>query len=101
MYLFIFLFIYSLIRSSGADRWSLEIPAASGCIVHQPRTLEGRFVAIYGWELVREIEVIGEMHPSATLSTTNPIWNDMGLNPGHSNRKPAINRHIYAMVLHL
>jgi hypothetical protein len=30
--------------------------------------------------------------PSATLSTTNPIWPDLGSNPGRRGGKPAINR---------
>jgi hypothetical protein len=29
--------------------------------------------------------------PSATLSTTNPTYIDLGLNPGHRNGKPATN----------
>jgi hypothetical protein len=30
--------------------------------------------------------------PSATLSTTNPIWPDLGSNPGRYGGKPATNR---------
>jgi hypothetical protein len=33
--------------------------------------------------------------PSATLSTINPIWPDMGLNPGRRDGKPATNRLSY------
>jgi hypothetical protein len=30
--------------------------------------------------------------PSATLSTTNPTWNDPGVNPGLRGERPATNR---------
>jgi hypothetical protein len=33
--------------------------------------------------------------PSATLSTTNPTWPDLGLNPGRRGGKPATNRLSY------
>jgi hypothetical protein len=33
--------------------------------------------------------------PSATLSTTNPTWPDLGSNPGHRGGKPATNRLSY------
>jgi hypothetical protein len=33
--------------------------------------------------------------PSATLSTTNPTWPDLGSNPGHHGGKPATNRLSY------
>jgi hypothetical protein len=33
--------------------------------------------------------------PSATLSTTNPIWPDAGSNPGRRGGKPATNRLSY------
>jgi hypothetical protein len=33
--------------------------------------------------------------PSATLSTTNPIWPGPGLNPGRRGGKPATNRLSY------
>jgi hypothetical protein len=39
-----------------------------------------------------EIEVLERTRPSATLSTTNPTWLDMGSNPGHRGGKQAINR---------
>jgi hypothetical protein len=32
-----------------------------------------------------------ETYPSATLSTTNPIWIDPGANPGLRGERPAIN----------
>jgi hypothetical protein len=34
-------------------------------------------------------------YPSATLSTTNPIWPDLGSNPGRRGGKPATNRLSY------
>jgi hypothetical protein len=34
-------------------------------------------------------------YPRATLSTTNPIWPDPGLNPGRRGGKPATNRFSY------
>jgi hypothetical protein len=33
----------------------------------------------------------GKTCPSATLSTTNPIWTDLGLNPGLRGDRPATN----------
>jgi hypothetical protein len=39
--------------------------------------------------------VLGENLPSATLSTTNPIWPDPGSNPGRRGGKPATNRLSY------
>jgi hypothetical protein len=33
-------------------------------------------------ELAREIKVLGENLPQATLSTTNPTWPDPDLEPG-------------------
>jgi hypothetical protein len=33
--------------------------------------------------------------PSATLSTTNPTWTDLGSNPGRRSGKPAANRLSY------
>jgi hypothetical protein len=37
--------------------------------------------------------------PSATLSTTNPTWPDLGSNPGHRGGKPATNRLSYGTAL--
>jgi hypothetical protein len=36
--------------------------------------------------------------PTATLSTTNPTWPDLGSNPGRLGGKPATNRLSYGMV---
>jgi hypothetical protein len=36
--------------------------------------------------------------PSATLSTTNPTWPDLGSNPGSCGGKPATNRLIYGVA---
>jgi hypothetical protein len=47
------------------------------------------------WELVGETEVLGENLLSATLSTTNPTWPDLGSNSGHRGGKPATNRMSY------
>jgi hypothetical protein len=44
------------------------------------------------WEFAGEIEVLGENLPSATFSTTNLTWTDMGSNPGRRGGKPATNR---------
>jgi hypothetical protein len=41
------------------------------------------------WELAGETEVPGA--PSATLSTTNSTWPDLGSNPGRRGGKPATN----------
>jgi hypothetical protein len=43
------------------------------------------------WRLAGETEVLGENFPSATLSTTNPIWP----NPGRRGENPAINHLSY------
>jgi hypothetical protein len=43
------------------------------------------------WELAGEIEVLGEDLPSATSSTKNPTWLDVGSNPGHRCWKLATN----------
>jgi hypothetical protein len=37
--------------------------------------------------------------PSATLSATNPIWPDLGSNPGRRGGKPAANRLSYGTAL--
>jgi hypothetical protein len=51
------------------------------------------------WELAGETEVLGEKTcPSATLSTTNPIWPDLGSNPGRRGEKPATNFLSYGMT---
>jgi hypothetical protein len=39
-----------------------------------------------------ETEVLGENLPSATLSTTNPTWIELGANPGLRSERPATNR---------
>jgi hypothetical protein len=36
--------------------------------------------------------------PSATLSTTNPTWPDLGSNPGSRSGKPVTNRMSYGMA---
>jgi hypothetical protein len=41
---------------------------------------------------VGETEVLGENLPSATLSTTNPTWIDLGANLGLRGERPATNR---------
>jgi hypothetical protein len=50
----------------------------------------------------RETEVLGEnpekTYLSATLSTTNPTWLDLGLNPGRRGGKPATNRLSYGVA---
>jgi hypothetical protein len=37
--------------------------------------------------------------PSATLSTTNPTWPDLGSNPGRRGGKPSTNRLSYGMAV--
>jgi hypothetical protein len=39
--------------------------------------------------------------PSAILSTTNPTWRGLGLNPGRRGGKPATNRLSYGAVVHV
>jgi hypothetical protein len=36
-----------------------------------------------------------KIYPSATLSTTDPIWSGLGANPGRRSGKPATNRMSY------
>jgi hypothetical protein len=43
-------------------------------------------------ELARETEVLGWNLPSATLSTTNPIWHDLGSNPTRRGGNPVTTR---------
>jgi hypothetical protein len=47
------------------------------------------------YELAGETEVLGANLPSATLSTTNPIWLDPVSNPGRRGGKSATNRLSY------
>jgi hypothetical protein len=44
------------------------------------------------WEFAGETEVLKKTFPSATLSTTNPTWPDLGSNPGRRDGKPVTNR---------
>jgi hypothetical protein len=48
-----------------------------------------------GMKIGKGNEVLEKTCPSATLSTTNPIWPDPGLNPGRRGGKPATNRLSY------
>jgi hypothetical protein len=50
------------------------------------------------WELAEEAGVLIENLPSATLSTTNPTWPDLGSNPGRRGGKPATNSLSYGMA---
>jgi hypothetical protein len=49
-------------------------------------------------ELAGETEVLGENCPSATLSTTNPTWPDLGSNSARRGRKRATDRLSYGMT---
>jgi hypothetical protein len=51
------------------------------------------------WQLTGETEVLGEYLPRATLSTTNPTWLDLGLNPSSRYGKPVNNRLSYGMAI--
>jgi hypothetical protein len=51
------------------------------------------------WELAAETEVLGETCPSATLSTTNATWRDLGSNPGRHGGKPTTNRLSYGTAI--
>jgi hypothetical protein len=51
------------------------------------------------WELAGEAEVLGETCLSATLSTTNLTWPDLGSSPGRRGGKPATNRLVYGMAI--
>jgi hypothetical protein len=51
------------------------------------------------WELAGEREALGGNLHSATLSTTNPTWPELGSNPGRSGGKPATNRLSYGTAL--
>jgi hypothetical protein len=43
------------------------------------------------WELARETEVLGENLPSATLSTKNPTWFELGSSPHHQGGEQMTN----------
>jgi hypothetical protein len=47
------------------------------------------------WILARGPKYSEKTCPSATLSTTNPTWPDLGSNPGRRGGKPATNRLSY------
>jgi hypothetical protein len=47
------------------------------------------------WRLSGEPKYLEKTCHSATLSTTNPTWPDMGSNPGRRGGKPATNRLSY------
>jgi hypothetical protein len=44
------------------------------------------------WKLAKVTEVLEEILPSVTLSTTNPTWPYLDSNPDRRGEKPAINR---------
>jgi hypothetical protein len=50
------------------------------------------------WRLAGETEVLGENLPSATLSTMNPTWSDLGSNLGCHSGKPVTNHLSYGMA---
>jgi hypothetical protein len=43
------------------------------------------------WELVREVKYSEKIRPSATWSTTNPMWPDLGSDTDGLDGKMAIN----------
>jgi hypothetical protein len=45
-----------------------------------------------GMILTGKRKELGELTPSATSSTTNPTWNDLGANPGLCGERPTTNR---------
>jgi hypothetical protein len=51
------------------------------------------------WELAGEIEYTEKTYPSATSSTTNLTWTDLGSNPSRRGGKPATNSLSYDMAL--
>jgi hypothetical protein len=51
------------------------------------------------WELAGETKVLGENLPQCHFSTKNPIWLDLGMNPGRCGGKPATNRLNYDTAL--
>jgi hypothetical protein len=50
------------------------------------------------WELAEGIKVLKEICPSATLSTTIPIWPELELNPHRHGGKPVTNDLSYGMA---
>jgi hypothetical protein len=85
-------------NSQCAVRWSpLDISANSGPIeLHQPQmTCMGQSVE---WKLAGETEMLSAIFPSAILSTTNPIWSNLGMNPGSHSWKPETNNLSYEMA---
>jgi hypothetical protein len=56
-------------------------------LLYLPRVIV-RMENLVEW-MAGETEVLGEIYPGATLSTTNRTWPDPGLNPGRLGGKPA------------
>jgi hypothetical protein len=60
---------------------------------------------LWGWRILWNEDWQGKPKyaektcPSATLSTTNPTWPDLGSNPGRRGGKPATNRLSYGAAL--
>jgi hypothetical protein len=51
------------------------------------------------WELAGETEVLGKNYPSATSTTSNPTWHDLGSNSGpRRGKKPATSLLSYGMA---
>jgi hypothetical protein len=53
------------------------------------------------WRLAGKPKYSEKTYPSDTLSTTNPIWLDLGMNPGRRGGKPATNRLSYGASIAL
>jgi hypothetical protein len=68
----------------------LTRPLSTPQMIHEWIWISGGMIFIgENWRTRRKI------HPSATLSTTNPTWTALGANPGLCGEKPATNRLSY------
>jgi hypothetical protein len=94
-----------LFYSSWGDTESLGTPAPTSLLYQLRMMDDGDCLEIGGMKIGRVKRSTRRSLPErhVTLSTTNPIWLDPGLNPGRRGGKPATNRLRYgaAHSLHL
>jgi hypothetical protein len=69
-------------------------------ILYQTRMIDDDYGAVRGMRIGRgNRSTRRKPCPSATSSTTNPTWPDLGSNPGRRGGKPATNRLSYGTAL--
>jgi hypothetical protein len=73
-------------------RLSLFGTVATIGLLYKPQMIDdGDCGAVGGLKVDNETKYSEKTCPSATLSTTNPTWPDLGSNPGCCSGKPATN----------